>query len=259
MSMGKILKRWRIPILTLPAVVILALIKFVVAHYGWELVTLSPLYTSIVAGGIFLFGLILASTLADYKEGEKIPAEIASACENIYLEGLSIKRTRKAFNLTSLCGILTDILTSFKADITNVNSRKALEALSRLSYTFQEMDELGVPPNYVAWLKTEQGQIRKALLRVYYIQRINFLPSAYFLVKSVIVLLIALLMFTKIEPLSLSLFIVIILTYLFVYILQLVRVFEMPFQPEGKTMDDVSLFLLEELREKIGKTEIKTD
>ncbi len=255
MRLARFFRRWRIPLSTLPVIAVLVLIKYLVAHYGGEFVELSPLYTSIVAGGIFLFGLILASTLADYKEGEKIPAEIAAACENIYREGVEVKKTRKTFDLKALCRTLLAILAGFKEDINRTDSRQALQALDGLSASFLEMDELGIPPNYVVRLKTEQGDIRKALLRVYYIQRINFLPSAYFLVTSVIVLLIGLLIFTKIEPLYLALIIVAILTYLFVYILQLLRIFEMPFQPEGTTMDDVSLFLIEELQERIEKAE----
>jgi len=255
MSISRFFRRWRIPLATLPVIAVLVVIKCLVAHYGGEFVELSPLYTSIVAGGIFLFGLILASTLSDYKEGEKIPAEIAAACENIYREGADVKKTHNSFDLKALGKTLLEILAGFKEDINRTDSRKALTALNRLSASFLEMDALGVPPNYVVWLKTEQGAIRKALLRVYYIQRINFLPSAYFLVTSVIVLLIGLLIFTKIEPLYLSLIIVVILTYIFVYILQLLRIFEQPFQPEGTTMDDVSLFLIEELQERIEKAE----
>ncbi len=253
MSLARFLRHWRIPLRTLPVIAVLVALKYLVGHYGWEIVELNPLYTSIVAGGIFLFGLILASTLSDYKEGEKIPAEIAAACENIYREGVEVKQTRKGFDLGALCRTLLAILAGFKEDLKDTASRQALAALDGLSASFLEMDALGVAPNYVVRLKTEQGVIRQSLLRAYYIQRINFLPSAYFLVTSVIVLLIGLLIFTRIEPLYLALIIVAILTYIFVYILQLLRIFEQPFQPEGTTMDDVSLFLIEELQERIGK------
>jgi len=80
-------KRWRIALESASIVVVIICIKLVIEHFGWEFVSINPLFTSIIAGGIFLFGLILAGTLADYKESEKIPAEIISACESIYEEG----------------------------------------------------------------------------------------------------------------------------------------------------------------------------
>jgi hypothetical protein len=52
----------------------------------WEFIGQNALFTSIIAGGIFLFGLILTGTMADYKESEKIPAEIASSCREFSVE-----------------------------------------------------------------------------------------------------------------------------------------------------------------------------
>lgn len=252
---NRIIKNWRIAIQTFLIIIILVAIKLVISHYDFEFVTVTPLYTSIVAGGIFLFSLILAGTLADYKESEKIPAEIAAACENIYHEGLAIKSTANTFALASLRSTLMEIITGFKQDIESVNSRTSLKAVTKLSQSFLEMDRLGVAPNYIAWLKSEQGVIRRNLMRAYYIQRINFLPSAYILVKSVIILVLALLMITNIEPIYESIIILVFLTYFFVYIMKLLGILEKPFQTEGKTMDDVSLFLLEELMGRLKETD----
>lgn len=67
-------------------------------------------------------------------------------------------------------------------------------------------------------------------------------------------LVIVLLMFSQIEPLWDALVVVFFLTYLFVYILKLLRVMEKPFQKEGKTMDDVSLFLMEEFQKQVRQS-----
>lgn len=249
--MFKFGKKWQIALQTLPLVLGLVLIKFLVAYFELELISVHPLYTSVVAGGIFLFSLILAGTLSDYKESERFPAEIASSCESIYQEGLYCLETRPGFNMDLLRSTLCNVLTGIRRDIENTGLRTAEEALIGLSASFTEMERLGLSVSYITRMKTEQAVIRRSLMRFYYIQRINFLPSAYILVQSIVVLIIALLILSKITPLSDSLVIVFFLTYLFIYILKLLKVLERPFQKEGKTMDDVSLFLLEECEKRI--------
>ena len=211
------------------------------------------MFTSIIAGGIFLFGLILTGTMTDYKESEKIPAEIGSSCRAIWEEGKYTKENHPPFDLARLVSTLRDLLMQFRRDIVDTRSRQALAALSRLSDSFLEMERLGVPANFIVRLKTEEGTIRKSLLRIYYIQRINFLPSAFILMESIVALVLALLLFTKIEPTSDAIIILVFLAFLFIYILRLLRKLDRPFRENEKTMDDVSLFLLHELEEELAK------
>lgn len=248
----KKLKKWKVAIESSIVVVALVIVKLLIEHFGLEFITLNSLFTSIIGGGIFLFSLILAGTLADYKESERIPSEIVAACENIYHEGRYVKQTRQDFNLDKLISTLVEIVSGFRSDVAREGSRKCLRALTKLPDSFLEMETLGVPPNYIARLKSEEGLIRKNLLRMYYIQRINFLPSAYVLVQSIVGLIVVLLMLTKIEPFYDSVIIIIFLSYLFVYIIKLLRTLDKPFRPDGTTMDDVSLFLLEEFGHRVA-------
>ncbi|MFY9233174.1 MAG: hypothetical protein WAO58_01815 [Fimbriimonadaceae bacterium] len=250
------LNRFRIAAETLGIIVILVGLKLGIEKLGLEFITLNPLFTSMIAGGIFLFGLILAGTLADYKESEKIPTEIVAACASIFHEGRFTKETKPEFDLAALAAVLGRIMEGFRVDaVKSCCSRTALAALEGLSGPFLEMERLGVPPNYIVRLKTEEGAIRKALLRMYYIQKTNFLPSAYVLVQSIVVLVMGLLLFTKIEPFYDSVIVLGFLTYLFVYILKLLKTLDTPFQESGRSMDDVSLFQLKEFQARMDEIE----
>ena len=66
------------------------------------------------------------------------------------------------------------------------DSRLSLKALEGLQDSFLQMESLGVPPNYIIRLRTEESSIRRGLLRMYYIQKTSFLPLAYTLVKSLV-------------------------------------------------------------------------
>jgi len=90
-------------------------------------------------------------------------------------------------------------------------------------------------------------------LRIYHIQKIQFVPSAYILAETIVALVIGLLLFTRIEPVHDGIIMVAFLSYLFIFLLKLLRVLETPFRADEYSMDDVSLFLLRELREKISR------
>ena len=115
------------------------------------------------------------------------------------------------------------------------------------------MEKRGVPPNYMTRIKTEQSNLKKILLRVYHIQKTKFVPSIVFLVDSIVLLVTLFLLFSKtdlfIGYLELGL-----IAYILFYIRRLIIVLEKPFR-KGKddTEDDVSIFVLRELRESLEK------
>ncbi len=225
--------------------------KLLVEQFSLEFINLSALFTSVIAGAIFIISIILSGLIADYKESEKLPNEIASAIENIYQEGLSISRSYKNFDIKKLRKNLTAILDSFMQDLGTHNSRKALLPLENLAQSFQEMEQLGVPPNYIVRLKQEQGIIRKSILRIYHIQRINFLPSAQLLAQTIVLLVVGLLIFSRIEPFIDGIVLVAFISYIFIFLLRVLRIIDKPFRVDEYTKDDVSLFLLKEAGERI--------
>jgi len=89
-----ILNRWRLAIKLIPLIVVVAALKLAFNECGWDDATLSPLYTGLVAGTIFLLGFLLAGTLADYKESEKMPGDLAASLETICDECLILHDAR---------------------------------------------------------------------------------------------------------------------------------------------------------------------
>ena len=244
-------KRYRLLIETALMVIALIGMKLLIEFLSLAFIEMTALFTSVIAGGIFILSIILSGTLADYKESEKLPAEIASSVESIYQEGLSIKQSKNGFNIEKLRENLDGILKSFKKDLGAQNSRGALIFIENLSESFLEMEKLEVPPNFIVRLKQEQSIIRKSFLRVYHIQRTNFLPSAQILTQSIVFLILLLLVFTKIEPVLNGIVMVAFVSYLFIYLLRLLRIIDTPFRVDEYTTDDVSLFLLRETSERI--------
>ena len=111
-------------------------------------------------------------------------------------------------------------------------------------------------PNTMNRLRTEQAGLRKALLRVYQLQREDFLPSAWAMIVAIVVFILALLMFTNFDGLEESLATIGFLSFFFISLLRLLSIISTPFKLGAEwTEDDVSLFLLNEFVVQVQATE----
>ena len=59
---------------------------------------MGSLHGSVISGVIFVIGFLLSATIADYKESERLPAEIASTLESMHEDALSISTNYPKFN-----------------------------------------------------------------------------------------------------------------------------------------------------------------
>lgn len=244
-------KRLRVALDTALLVAVLAGLKVLVDLASWEFIALNPLFSSVVAGGFFVIGLIVAGTLGDYKEAERMPADITGALENIYQDFRFISRTLAGVDLVLVRQRLLDVVSSLKADLVTADGRACLLAIGEVSESILSLETLGSPANYVVRLRAEQGSVRRNVLRIYHIERIRFLPSAEVLIRTVVALIILTLEFTELRGLAQEIVVVVLISYFFLYLVRLLRLLDTPFREDGKTMDDVSLFLLNEFSRRL--------
>lgn len=237
---------------TIILVLFILVIKTILSHFGWEFISTSALMTSIISGSIFVLGFILSATYRDYKESEFVPVSVVTAIESIHSDGLLFKKQYKKFDFNELNTILISILDHFKKDLI-AHTKKAYFKTNELTFIFEKLEKLGVPANYIVKLKQEQNVILRGILRVNYIQRIQPIPSAFILVQSIVIGLIIILLFTKMDSIGNELMAIGFITFIFIYMLKLIRVLEKPFHEEGSTMDDVSLFHLKEQQLRLTK------
>lgn len=236
---------YRIFIVALIVTAILLAMKYVVHAAGLEIIEINSLHSSAISGVVFVIGFILSATIADYKEAERIPAEIASAIENMHEDVISMYQNYPKVDLEGYQKQLEKVAKALSGDLRNSKSHKAKLQLHELSRLNAQLEKAGVPANFIVKLKQQQALLVRHLFRVNYIQRISFIPSATILAWSIVTLAVVLLMITKVEPFLGGVMLTGVITFILVYVLQMIRVIKTPFQDEGKTQDDVSLFLLE--------------
>lgn len=248
-------KNIRVGIWTALAVGALIAIKFGLHAIGLEFLAVNTLFSSAIGGAVFIVGFLLAGIITDYKEAEKVPAELRAALENIVEEGRVFQLTKNEFDQKKLRTSAVEVSQNFFRGLSHEGNHSDLESCLRsidsLSDSFLEMEKLSMPPNYITRLKTEQGNLRRIVLRVYHMQRTQFIPSAHFLAMSLVGLVILLMLFIKSEGTPESTVIFAVISYLFLYVARLIQIIEKPFREGHQSQDDVSLFLLHEFEEKM--------
>jgi hypothetical protein len=236
--------RWRVLVQTCLIVLGIVAVKLAIAAFSLEFISISPLFTSVLAGGVFVLGLIVAGTLSDYKEAERVPAELTAALTNIHDDAAAFEQAFPDLDLERLEDNLVRIVGAFQHDLGDDRSTQALDAINELNVTFLEFDRIGVPATYTSRLRAEQGALRRSVLREYHVQRTEFLPSAYLLIQSIVVIILTVLAFMEIEPTYEAVIILGFISFFFISLLWLLRIMDRPFHIEERTDDDVSLFLL---------------
>src|SRR5687768_13991407 len=199
-TLGRVLwKRSKVAVQTALIIPFLLAARWGVEEADWQFVTTSPLLSAVVSGGIFVAALVVAGTLSDYKESERVPAEIVASLHSIQTDARMFKLEKPAFDLEGLEIRLRRVVQTFMSDLESPGSRDCIDAVNAISESFAEMDRLEVIATYISRLRGEQAAIRKSVLRTYHIQETDFVPSAFTLVWTIVLLAVALLTFTVSE------------------------------------------------------------
>jgi hypothetical protein len=249
-------KRFRLFLTVIGVVLVLSIAKAAIHWLGVEFLSLNPLFTSAIAGAIFIIGFLLSSVLSDYKEAERIPAEIRVALEAVHDDVTGFGAGRDDVDLPALRSTLSNIVTILGESLGHKGGHAdvvpVLDEIDKLSAVFRSLEKSGLPANFVVRLRGAQDALRRCIFRIYHIQKMQFVPSIHILVQTLVGAILFLLLFLKTEGSPESALIFGFVAYMFVYALYLIRMLEQPFRKGHESLDDVSLFLLREFQQKLG-------
>jgi hypothetical protein len=218
---------------TVPIVVLVLVLKrFVFDHwlkFGGVL-EFSDL-TFVLTGGVFLVGFMLAGTMADYKEAEKLPGEVVcslATIEDTFDQGAASKPSLDARAVKTLVRQAADAIDSWlhrKSSFDDVSS--ALDVLAKGAH---QLEQAGVAPPVCIRIINEIHGLRRSLVRMEVISRTGFLATGYALLETLTAIIIGLLLIAKFRnPLAESLLVTLI-TLIYVYMLRLIRDIDDPFE-----------------------------
>ena len=251
-------KKFRLFLTVVAVVLVLGCVKIGVHYFGLEFLELNTLLTSGIGGAIFIIGFLLSSILADYKEAERIPADIRTSIEAIDGDLESFAAVNKDFDLRECRKILLATIDKLRAGLSHAGNHKnippVLEEIAKLTSIFGRLEGMGMAANFVVRLRTTQDVLRRSMLRIYQIQRVEFVPSVHVLVQTLVLAIVIMMLFLKTEGDPASAIMFGFISYMFIYALYLVRLLEQPFAKGHGSLDDVSFFLFDELEERLRKS-----
>jgi hypothetical protein len=227
----------------LPYVAVVIGVKFVVHTLGLEFITLNAIFSALIGANVFLLGFLISGVLSDYKESERLPGEIASILLTIVdeINFVETKSAEPAFVADRLRAIRGLGETIHRWLMRTSRTAEVMNAIEDLSREFVRLEQ-HTPANYIARLKQEQNNLRKLITRIHTIRETDFVFSGYFIASTSTILLIAGMVFLKIEPFYESMFFLGLVTYLLLFLLRLIRDLDNPFgQYDASSCEDVSI------------------
>jgi hypothetical protein len=254
-SYRELLQRWRLVLRVAPIVAVVAVVKVAFHELGWDEVELNPLYTGLVAANVFLLGFLLAGTLADYKESEKMPGDVAASVETIADECLILYRDKQAAPALECVRHLDELARSLLEWLRGRRQTdEVFQALSGLNQHFLAFEPL-TQPNFIVRLKQEQSAIRRMVIRIQTIRETSFVGAGYAIAEMATLLLVIGLLLVDIGSFFDALFLICIITFLLVYMIFLIRDLDNPFDYAGGANGaaEVSLHPIEQLERRLAQ------
>jgi hypothetical protein len=253
--------KWSLTLRILPLVAIITLVKLFVYERDMEFIAAGPLLPSLVAATAFLMGFLITGVLSDYKEAEKLPGEIAASLQSIADEGAIVYKAKRAKPAMELIDHVEAFSSSLNAWFyRRVKTQQLLAKLREFNTIFSALGP-HTEATYINRLKQEQQAIRRHITRIHTIKDTSFVPSGYALAEGVTGLLLFVIVFAKLDPLFESLFLIIPITYLFIYLLYLIRDLDNPFEydTKGESLDEVSIKEIRDLKETIAAIRVEIE
>jgi hypothetical protein len=249
--------KWRLMLTTLPYVAAILAVKlfleFVLGFTG--LVDFADVGIVLTAG-VFLLGFLLAGTMADYKEAEKIPADLASTLETLEEIFVLAATNRPALDVTQLRQGVLDVTDGIKAWLVGRRTtRDVHDCMTGLNEHIRRLEQEGAGP-YASRAVPQLSAVRRNVSRIDVIARTGFLPPAYALFEVLITMIIALALIARFRSVTAEALLVPFVALVNIYMLRLIRDIDNPFDYETDGREhgsgEVMLFPLDEYRERLA-------
>jgi hypothetical protein len=253
---GGVLK-WKLMLSTLPVVLALLGVKlFLELALGFQgLIDFSDVGI-ILTSGVFLIGFLLAGTMSDYKEAEKLPADLSCTLETLEEIFVLAATDRPGLDVRELRRELLTLTDSIRGWLVRkCTTDQVYAAMTRMSEVLQQLERAGAGP-YASRAVPQLLAVRRCVSRIDVIVRTGFLPPAYALLEVLIVMIISLMMIARFRSIVAEMLLVPFVALVNIYMLRLIKDVDNPFDFKDGVRDhtsgEVTLFPLDEYRERLA-------
>lgn len=183
----------------------------------------------VLTAGVFLTGFMLAGTMGDYKESERLPGELACGLETIEEVLVQAGAQRQNIAVPPLRAAVARLVERLQCWLRKKHSAEEVFAeLTALHGVIQQVERDG-SGGYANRAVSELNNLRRTITRINVIRTTRFLPPAYALLESLLGIILLLLVLVKYKsPLAMAILVPFI-TLIYVYMLRLIRDIDDPF------------------------------
>lgn len=244
-------RRWRKIRGVALQVVALCGLKLLVHGLGMEWISVSPLFSAMVASTVFLLGFLLNGVLTDFKESEKIPGELATSLESLSLEIQAIpvyQPDASVSSATAAVAALGDDLLGW------LRQELVMEELLR-SYRRAHAEVVGAGAQFKGDASTLRGRLMgdmavvlQKINRIQMIRETTFVPLVYWMADIASFFLFAGLVMARSNNLVELMFFLAVISFLLILLLRLIDDIDNPFgHADPSSAEDVPIHLLEQV------------
>ena len=254
--------KWRLLLTTLPIVAVVVIVKVLLTsllHFN-GFIDFGDV-ALVLTGGIFLIGFMLAGTMADYKESEKLPAELSAQLETLEdsLEhAIAVNST--PIDRSAVMAVHRDMSHSIYQWLLKERTQEQMfDSIHQVALTLQALEKQGVHGGAVGKMTGDVDKLRKAVTRLGVISRTGFLATGYAMLEMLIVLIICLMMVSTFKGWAAELIVITFVTLIYVYLYRLIKDIDDPFEysPDGQQgSSEVTLFPLTEYLDRLERRSI---
>ncbi len=223
---------------------------------GADGISVTPLVASIITANVFVVGFLLSGVLADYKESEKLPGDLAVSLGAIADESFMLWKHRRADAGRDCLAHVLDLVRGARRWFAKSERTASLtEQVSALGDFFAGMEPC-TQPNFIVRLKQEQAALSRIIVRIHTIRETSFVSSGYVMARLSTAIVILGLLLLELHPWYESAFLVGVIAWFLAYLILLISDLDNPFDyaadgsPRGQ---EVSLKPLADLEDRVAR------
>lgn len=247
--------KWKIMMTSIPIALGIVAVKVILIEFFQfqGLVELSDI-ALIVSAGVFLIGFMLAGTMSDYKESERIPGEIASALESME-ETCIILADRPNFPAKTVyqeCYSLSQRIHDWFYK--KLPTEQLYQALTNFKDMVGSLERAGANASIMSRVFNELSSLRRVLTRTNVISKTGFLATGYALLEVLLVVVAGIMLIVKFKHFIAAIIVVFFISLVYIYMYKLICDIDDPFEhnEDGTSgAAEVALFPLENYIERV--------
>lgn len=195
------MRKWGLVIKAGGFALLLVIGKALADTLNWDVIPPGTILSAYIGGVIFTLAILFTGTLADYKESEKLPSELAVSLRSLHQDArlASLQTQEIARNMQSHIRELVKII--------NAQLAKSAWPLREINGLLSAIDDdivgltgKSVPPQFIAKMRVELTNIDRISHRIRIIMETSFIPAAYAISEIAAGTALFLLFFVELEP-----------------------------------------------------------